>query len=163
MPSVGSIILASMLKMGSYAFVRFSLQLFPDVTIAFVFPIAILCVIMVIYTSMIAYVQNDIKQLIAYSSIAHIGIIVLGTFSLNIEGISGSVFFMLSHGVISGALFIMVGISYDRTNTKLIKEYGGIASVMPKLTIIFAIVLMGSIGLPLTMGFVGESLVYLAF
>ena len=110
MPSVGSIILASMLKMGSYAFVRFSLPLFPDATIAFVFPIAILCVIMVIYASMIAYVQNDIKQLIAYSSIAHIGIIVLGIFSLNIEGISGSVFFMLSHGVISGALFIMVGI-----------------------------------------------------
>lgn len=163
-PSVGSIILASiLLKMGSYAFIRFSLPLFPDATISFMFPIAILCVIMVVYTSMIAYVQDDMKQVIAYSSIAHMGVIVLGTFSLNIEGISGSVFFMLSHGIISGALFMMVGILYDRTHTKLIKDYGGIASVMPRFTIIFVIALMGSIGLPLTMGFVGEFLSLLGF
>ena len=163
-PSVGSIILASiLLKMGSYAFIRFSLPLFPDATIAFILPIAILCVIMVIYTSMIAYVQNDMKQVIAYSSIAHMGVIVLGTFALNIEGISGSVFFMLSHGIISGALFLMVGILYDRTHTKMIKDYGGIANIMPRFTIIFAITLMGSIGLPLTMGFVGEFLSLLGF
>ena len=163
-PSVGSIILASiLLKMGSYAFIRFSLPLFPDATVSFILPIAILCVIMVIYTSMIAYVQNDMKQVIAYSSIAHMGVIVLGSFSLNIEGISGSVFFMLSHGIVSGALFMMVGILYDRTHTKLIKDYGGIASVMPVFTIIFVIVLMGSIGLPLTMGFVGEFLSLLGF
>ncbi|RDU57379.1 NADH-quinone oxidoreductase subunit M [Helicobacter sp. MIT 99-5507] len=163
-PSVGSIILASiLLKMGSYAFIRFSLPLFPDATISFILPIAILCVIMVIYTSMIAYVQNDMKQVIAYSSIAHMGVIVLGTFALNVEGISGSIFFMLSHGIISGALFLMVGILYDRTHTKLIKDYGGIASVMPRFTIIFVIALMGSVGLPLTMGFVGEFLSLLGF
>lgn len=163
-PSVGSIILASiLLKMGSYAFIRFSLPLFPDATISFILPIAILCVIMVIYTSMIAYVQNDMKQVIAYSSIAHMGVIVLGIFALNVEGISGSIFFMLSHGIISGTLFLMVGILYDRTHTKLIKDYGGIASVMPRFTIIFVIALMGSVGLPLTMGFVGEFLSLLGF
>lgn len=163
-PTVGSIILAAiLLKMGSYAFIRFSLPLFPDAAIAFVIPIAIICVIMVIYTAMIAFAQDDIKQVIAYSSISHMGIIVLGTFSMSVQGISGSIFFMLSHGVISGALFMMVGILYDRTHTKMIANYGGIAKIMPKYTLIFAIILMGSIGLPLTMGFVGEFLSLLGF
>lgn len=163
-PTIGSVILAAiLLKMGSYAFIRFSLPLFPDASIAYIIPIGILCVIMVIYTAMIAFVQDDMKQVIAYSSISHMGIIVLGTFSMNSMGLSGSVFFMLSHGVISGALFMMVGILYDRTHTKMINHYGGIASVMPKYTIIFAILLMGSIGLPLTIGFVGEFLSLLGF
>ncbi|RAX54926.1 NADH-quinone oxidoreductase subunit M [Helicobacter sp. 16-1353] len=163
-PTVGSIILAAiLLKMGSYAFIRFSLPLFPDASIYFIIPIAILCVIMVIYTAMIAFAQDDMKQVIAYSSISHMGVIVLGTFSLSAEGVSGSIFFMLSHGIVSGALFMMVGMLYDRTHTKIIAEYGGIAKVMPKFTLIFAIILMGSVGLPLTMGFVGEFLSLLGF
>ncbi|MGX2981990.1 NADH-quinone oxidoreductase subunit M [Helicobacter sp. 23-1045] len=163
-PTTGSVILAAiLLKMGTYAFVRFSLPLFPDASVAFIVPIAILCVIMVVYTALIAFAQDDMKQVIAYSSISHMGIIVLGTFALNVEGISGSVFFMLSHGIISGALFMMVGILYDRTHTKMIAHYGGIARVMPKFTLLFAILLMGSVGLPLTMGFVGEFLSLLGF
>ena len=163
-PTVGSVILAAiLLKMGTYAFVRFSLPLFPDASVAFITPIAILCVIMVVYTALIAFAQDDMKQVIAYSSISHMGIIVLGTFALNVEGISGSVFFMLSHGIISGALFMMVGMLYDRTHTKMIAHYGGIARVMPKYTFIFSILLMGSVGLPLTMGFVGEFLSLLGF
>lgn len=163
-PTIGSVILAAiLLKMGSYAFIRFSLPLFPDASISYIVPIGILCVIMVIYTSMIAFVQDDMKQVIAYSSISHMGIIVIGIFSMSIMGITGSVFFMLSHGIISGALFMMVGILYDRTHTKMINHYGGIASIMPRYTIFFAILLMGSIGLPLTMGFVGEFLSLLGF
>lgn len=163
-PTIGSVILAAiLLKMGTYAFVRFSLPLFPDASIFFMFPIAILCVIMVVYTALIAFAQDDMKQVIAYSSISHMGVIVLGTFALNAEGISGSVFFMLSHGIISGALFMMVGILYNRTHTKIIDYYGGVAKAMPKFTLIFAILLMGSVGLPLTMGFVGEFLSLLGF
>lgn len=163
-PTVGSVILAAiLLKMGTYAFVRLLLPLFPDASVFFVIPIAILCVIMVIYTALIAFAQDDMKQVIAYSSISHMGIIVLGSFAMNAEGISGSVFLMLSHGIISGALFMMVGILYDRTHTKMIAHYGGIAKVMPKFTLLFAILLMGSVGLPLTMGFVGEFLSLLGF
>lgn len=163
-PTVGSVILAAiLLKMGTYAFVRFSLPFFPDASVAFITPIAILCVIMVVYAALVAFAQDDMKQVIAYSSISHMGIIVLGTFALNVEGIAGSVFFMLSHGIISGALFFMVGILYDRTHTKLIAHYGGIARVVPKYTLLFSILLMGSVGLPLTMGFVGEFLSLLGF
>lgn len=163
-PTVGSIVLAAvLLKMGTYAFVRYLLPLFPDASIYFVIPIAILCVIMVIYTAFIAFIQDDMKQVIAYSSISHMGIIVLGTFAMNVEGIGGSVFFMLSHGIISGALFMCVGILYDRTHTKLINHYGGVAHKMPLFTAFFGIILMGSIGLPLTMGFVGEFLSLFGF
>lgn len=163
-PTTGSIILAAiLLKMGTYAFVRLLLPLFPDASVIFIIPIAILCVIMVIYTALIAFAQDDMKQVIAYSSISHMGIIVLGTFALNAQGITGSIFLMLSHGVISGALFMMVGMLYDRTHTKMIAHYGGIANAMPKFTLLFAILLMGSVGLPLTMGFVGEFLSLLGF
>lgn len=163
-PTTGSIILAAiLLKMGTYAFVRLLLPLFPDASVIFIIPIAILCVIMVVYTALIAFAQDDMKQVIAYSSISHMGIIVLGTFALNAQGITGSIFLMLSHGVISGALFMMVGMLYDRTHTKMIAHYGGIARVMPKFTLLFAILLMGSVGLPLTMGFVGEFLSLLGF
>ncbi len=163
-PTVGSIILAAiLLKMGSYAFVRFSLPLFPDASIAFVMPIAIICVIMVIYAALVAFAQHDMKQVIAYSSISHMGVVVLGTFACNVEGISGSIFFMISHGIVSGALFMLVGILYDRTHTKIISHYGGIATIMPRFTLMFAIVLMGSVGLPLTIGFVGEFLSLLGF
>ena len=163
-PTIGSIILAAvLLKMGTYGFLRFSLPLFPDAAVAFMFPIATLCLVMIIYGAMVAYAQEDMKQVIAYSSISHMGVIVLGSFALNIEGISGSIFFMLSHGIVSGALFMLVGMLYDRRHTKLIAEFGGIAQVMPHYASIFALMSMASIGLPLTIGFVGEFLSLLGF
>jgi NADH-quinone oxidoreductase subunit M len=158
-PTVGSVILAAvLLKMGTYGFVRFSLPLFPDASVMYVTPVAILALIMIVYTAMVAYAQKDMKQVIAYSSISHMGVIVLGIFAMNTEGISGSVFFMLSHGIVSGALFLLVGVIYDRRHTKMISEFGGLASVMPNYALIFGIVMMASVGLPLTMGFVGEYL-----
>ncbi len=163
-PTIGSIILAAvLLKMGTYGFVRFSLPLFPDASVYFTPFIATLAIIMIIYTAMVAFAQKDMKQVIAYSSISHMGVIVLGTFALNAEGITGSVFFMLSHGVVSGALFMLVGVIYDRRHTKLMSEFGGLASVMPKYATIFGIILMSSVGLPLTMGFVGEFLSLVGF
>lgn len=158
-PTIGSVILAAvLLKMGTYGFVRFSLPLFPDASVYFMYPIYILAVIMVIYAAMLAFAQKDMKQVIAYSSISHMGVIILGTFALNVEGVSGSIFLMLSHGIVSGALFMLVGIIYERRHTKIMSEFGGLASVMPRYAFIYAIVLMGSVGLPLTIGFVGEFL-----
>ncbi|MCD6212305.1 MAG: NADH-quinone oxidoreductase subunit M [Sulfurovum sp.] len=163
-PTIGSVILAAvLLKMGTYGFVRFSLPMFPDASVMMITPIAILAIIMIIYTAMVAYAQKDIKQVIAYSSVSHMGIIMLGIFAMNAEGISGSVFQMLSHGIVSGALFMLVGVIYDRRHTKLMSEFGGLASVMPKYAVIFGIMLMASVGLPLTIGFVGEFLVLLGF
>ncbi|MDR1555244.1 MAG: NADH-quinone oxidoreductase subunit M [Campylobacteraceae bacterium] len=163
-PTIGSVILAAvLLKMGTYGFVRFLLPLFPDAVVYFLTPVAILSVIMVIYAALVAFAQDDMKQVIAYSSISHMGVIILGTFALNIEGVSGSVFFMISHGVVSGALFMLVGVIYDRRHTKLMSEFGGLASVMPLYAAIFAIVMMGSVGLPLTIGFVGEFLSLIGF
>ncbi len=163
-PTIGSVILAAvLLKMGTYGFVRFSLPMFPDASVMMITPIAILAIIMIIYTAMVAYAQKDIKQVIAYSSVSHMGIIMLGIFAMNAEGISGSVFQMLSHGIVSGALFMLVGVIYDRRHTKLMSEFGGLATVMPKYAVIFGIMLMASVGLPLTIGFVGEFLVLLGF
>jgi NADH-quinone oxidoreductase subunit M len=163
-PTIGSVILAAvLLKMGTYGFVRFSLPMFPDASVLSITPIAVLSLIMIIYTAMIAYAQKDVKQVIAYSSVSHMGIIMLGLFAMNAEGLSGSVFQMLSHGIVSGALFMLVGMIYDRRHTKLMSEFGGIASVMPKFAVIFGIMLMASVGLPLTIGFVGEFLVLLGF
>ncbi len=163
-PTIGSVILAAvLLKMGTYGFVRLSLPIFPDASVAAILPVAILSLIMIIYTAMVAYAQEDIKQVIAYSSISHMGVIVLGTFAMNVEGIAGSIFLMISHGIVSGALFMLVGNIYDRRHTKLIKEFGGLASVMPKYATIFGIMLMASVGLPLTIGFVGEFLSLLGF
>jgi len=163
-PTIGSVILAAvLLKMGTYGFVRFSLPMFPDASVLSITPIAVLSLIMIIYTAMIAYAQKDVKQVIAYSSVSHMGIIMLGLFAMNAEGLSGSVFQMLSHGIVSGALFMLVGMIYERRHTKLMSEFGGIASVMPKFAIIFGIMLMASVGLPLTIGFVGEFLVLLGF
>ncbi len=158
-PTIGSVILAAvLLKMGTYGFVRFSLPLFPDASVYFVTPIAILGLIMIIYTAMIAFAQEDMKQVIAYSSISHMGVIILGIFALNAEGLTGSIFLMLSHGIVSGGLFMLVGVIYDRRHTKIISEFGGLAKIMPKYAVIFAIMMMGSVGLPLTIGFVGEFL-----
>ena len=158
-PTVGSVILAAvLLKMGTYGFVRFSLPMFPDASVMYITPVAILALIMIVYTAMVAYAQKDMKQVIAYSSVSHMGVIMLGIFAMNAEGISGSVFFMLSHGIVSGALFLLVGVIYDRRHTKLMSEFGGLASVMPNYALIFGIMMMASVGLPLTMGFVGEYL-----
>ncbi len=158
-PTVGSVILAAvLLKMGTYGFVRFSLPLFPDASVAAITPVVILAIIMIIYTAMVAYAQKDIKQVIAYSSISHMGVIILGTFAMNVEGIAGSVFLMLSHGIVSGALFLLVGVIYDRKHTKLMSEFGGLAKVMPIYATIFVVITMASVGLPLTIGFIGEYL-----
>ena len=163
-PTIGSVILAAvLLKMGTYGFVRFSLPMFPDASVMMITPIAVISIIMIIYTAMVAYAQKDIKQVIAYSSVSHMGIIMLGIFAMNAEGIGGSVFQMLSHGIVSGALFMLVGVIYDRRHTKLMSEFGGLASVMPKYAVIFGIMLMAAVGLPLTIGFVGEFLVLLGF
>jgi NADH-quinone oxidoreductase subunit M len=163
-PTIGSVILAAvLLKMGTYGFVRFSLPLFPDASIYFMIPIAIIAVIMVIYAAMVAYAQEDMKQVIAYSSISHMGIIILGTFAMNAEGITGSIFLMISHGIVSGALFMLVGVIYDRRHTKMMSQFGGLASVMPTFATIYGIMLMASVGLPLTIGFVGEFLSLMGF
>ena len=163
-PTIGSVILAAvLLKMGTYGFVRFSLPMFPDASVLSITPIAVLSLIMIIYTAMIAYAQKDMKQVIAYSSVSHMGIIMLGLFAMNAEGLTGSIFQMLSHGIVSGALFMLVGMIYERRHTKDLSEFGGLASVMPKFAIIFGIMLMASVGLPLTIGFVGEFLVLLGF
>ena len=163
-PTIGSVILAAiLLKMGTYAFIRFSLPLFPDASVYYMYPIAVLAIIMVIYTAMVAYAQKDVKQVVAYSSVSHMGIIILGTFALNVEGISGSIFLMLGHGVVSGALFLLVGVIYDRRHTKLMSEFGGLASVMPRYATIFGLMMMASVGMPLTINFIGEFLSLLGF
>ena len=163
-PTIGSVILAAiLLKMGTYAFIRFSLPLFPDASVFFMYPIAILAIIMVIYTAMVAYAQKDIKQVIAYSSVSHMGIIIIGTFALNVEGVSGSIFLMLGHGVVAGALFFLVGVIYDRRHTKIMSEFGGLAHSMPRYATIFGIMMMASVGMPLTINFVGEFLSLLGF
>ncbi|WP_373000723.1 NADH-quinone oxidoreductase subunit M [Sulfurimonas sp.] len=163
-PTIGSVILAAiLLKMGTYAFIRFSLPMFPDASVFFMFPIAVLAIIMIIYTAMVAYAQEDVKQVVAYSSVSHMGVIILGTFALNVEGVTGSIFLMIAHGVVSGALFLLVGVIYDRRHTKMMSEFGGLASVMPRFATIFGIMMMASVGLPLTINFVGEFLSLLGF
>jgi len=163
-PTIGSVILAAiLLKMGTYAFIRFSLPMFPDASVALMTPIAIIAIIMIIYTAMVAFAQKDVKQVVAYSSISHMGVIIIGTFALNVEGISGSVFLMIAHGVVSGALFLLVGVIYDRRHTKIMSEFGGLAHVMPRYATIFGLMLMASVGLPLTINFVGEFLSLLGF
>ncbi len=163
-PTIGSVILAAvLLKMGTYGFIRFSLPLFPDASVMMMIPMGILAIIAIIYTAMIAYAQEDIKQVIAYSSVSHMGVIILGIFALNVEGIGGSIFLMISHGIVSGALFMLVGVIYDRRGTKMMSEFGGLATVMPMYATVFGIMLMASVGLPLTIGFVGEFLSLLGF
>ena len=158
-PTIGSVLLAAvLLKMGTYGFVRLCLPLFADASVQLYGILCTLGAIMVVYTALIAYAQDDMKQVIAYSSISHMGVIILGIFSLNSIGIAGAIFLMISHGIVSGALFLLVGMIYDRRHTKLIAEFGGLAHVMPRFALIFGVILLGSIGLPLTIGFVGEFL-----
>ena len=158
-PTAGSVILAGvLLKMGGYGFLRFSLPMLPDASVYFAPMVMWLSVIAIVYTSLVALVQDDMKKLIAYSSVAHMGFVTLGIFSLNHQGIEGAVFQMISHGVISAALFLCVGVVYDRMHTREISRYGGIVNNMPKYATVFMIFMLGSVGLPGTSGFVGEFL-----
>ena len=159
-PTAGSVILAAiLLKMGGYGFLRFSLGMFPLASEYFVPLIFALSVIAIIYTSLVALMQDDMKKLIAYSSVAHMGFVTMGIFTFNKQGIEGSMIQMLSHGLISAALFLCVGVLYDRTDSRLIKSYGGLVHVLPKYSFVFMIFALGTLGLPGTSGFVGEFLV----
>ncbi|MFZ5719990.1 MAG: NADH-quinone oxidoreductase subunit M [Pseudomonadota bacterium] len=158
-PTAGSVILAGiLLKMGGYGFLRFSLPMFPDASDLFAPLVFALSVIAVIYTSLVAFRQTDVKKLIAYSSVAHMGLVTMGIFSGNAEGEQGAIYQMLSHGVISGALFLCVGVIYDRMHTREISFYGGLVTRMPMYAAVFMLFTMGNVGLPGTSGFVGEIL-----
>ncbi len=162
-PTAGSVLLAAiLLKMAGYGFIRFSLGLFPNASEYFVPMIYILSLIAIIYTSLVALMQEDMKKLIAYSSVAHMGFVTLGIFTMTQQGIEGSIFQMISHGLVSAALFLSVGVIYDRMHTRLISSYGGIVSIMPKYAILLMIFVLGSIGLPGTSGFIGEFLILLS-
>ncbi|MES2337430.1 MAG: NADH-quinone oxidoreductase subunit M [Pseudomonadota bacterium] len=158
-PTAGSVILAGvLLKLGGYGFLRFSLPMFPEASAALVWLIFGLSAIAVVVTSLIALVQSDMKKLIAYSSVAHMAIVTIGLFAFNRQGIEGAMVVMLSHGLVSGALFLCVGVIYDRLHTREISRYGGLAITMPRYAVLFLLFTMASIGLPGTSGFVGEFL-----
>jgi NADH-quinone oxidoreductase subunit M len=159
-PTAGSVILAGvLLKMGTYGLMRFNLPLFPEASRELAPLIAFLSVIGIIYGSLVAMVQPDMKKLVAYSSVAHMGVVVLGIFSFTDKGMQGALYQMLNHGISTGALFVIVGMIYDRRHTRLIAEFGGLANVMPVYSTLFLIVTLSSIALPLLNGFVGEILV----
>ena len=161
-PTAGSVILAGvLLKMGTYGLVRFCLPLFPTATFEFMPYIAILAVIGIIYGALVSMVQPDLKKLVAYSSVSHLGFVVLGIFALNEEGMQGSVIQMINHGLSTGALFLLVGMIYDRRHTRMIKDFGGLARTMPVYATFFMIVMLSSVGLPGLNGFVGEFLILL--
>src|SRR3954447_17431516 len=161
-PTAGSVILAAiMLKMGTYGYVRFAIPLFPNAAEKFTPMMATLAVIGIIYAALVAMVQEDVKKLVAYSSVAHLGFVMLGVFALNQQGVAGGMLQMLNHGVSTGALFLIVGFIYERRHTRLITDFGGLAKQMPVFAVIFMIVTLSSIGLPGTNGFVGEFLVLL--
>jgi NADH-quinone oxidoreductase subunit M len=161
-PTAGSVILAGiLLKMGGYGFLRFSLPMLPQASEVFTPLIFALSVIAVIYTSFVALAQQDMKKLIAYSSVAHMGFVTAGLFTLTLQGLSGAMFQMLSHGIVSGALFLCVGVVYDRVHTRLIDRYGGLVHRMPIYAAVFMLFTLASVGLPGTSGFVGEFLVML--
>jgi len=159
-PTAGSVILAGvLLKMGAYGFLRFSLPMLPIASENLSWLMFGLSVMAVVYTSLVALAQTDMKKLIAYSSVAHMGVVTIGIFTINVQGISGALFQMLSHGIVSGALFLCVGVVYDRIHTREIARYGGLADRMPAYALLFMLFTMASIGLPGTSGFVGEFLV----
>ena len=159
-PTAGSVLLAAiLLKMAGYGFIRFSLGLFPDASLYFVPLVYTLSLIAIIYTSLVALMQEDMKKLIAYSSVAHMGFVTLGIFTMTQHGLEGSIFQMISHGLVSAALFLCVGVVYDRLHTRLINRYGGLVSIMPKYAIVFMVFTLGALGLPGTSGFIGEFLV----
>jgi NADH-quinone oxidoreductase subunit M len=158
-PTAGSVILAGiLLKMGGYGFIRFSLPMFPDASHDFAPLIYALSIIAIIYTSLVALMQEDMKKLIAYSSVAHMGFVTMGLFSMTAQGIEGAMFLMVSHGLVSGALFLCVGVVYDRMHTRQIAAYGGLVHRMPLYAAAFMVFTLANIGLPGTSGFVGEFL-----
>jgi NADH-quinone oxidoreductase subunit M len=161
-PTAGSVILAGvLLKMGTYGFVRFNLPMFPESTERFVPLVFTLSVIAIVYGAMVCMVQPDMKRLIAYSSVSHMGFVMLGMFALNAQGVQGSILQMVNHGLSTGALFLIVGLIYDRRHTRLISELGGLSKVMPVYAVLFAIVMLSSMGLPGLNGFIGEFLILL--
>jgi len=159
-PTAGSMILAGiLLKMGGYGFLRFSLPMFPDASVYFAPMIFTLSVVAVIYTSLVALAQSDMKKMIAYSSVAHMGFVTVGIFTMTEQGIAGAMFQMISHGLVSAALFFAVGVVYDRLHTREIDAYGGVADSMPRYAVFFMLMMLASVGLPGTSGFIGEFLV----
>ena len=161
-PTAGSVILAGvLLKMGGYGFIRFSLAMLPDASHYFGPLVYTLSIVAIIYTSLVALVQQDMKKLIAYSSVAHMGYVTIGVFAANQQAVEGAIFQMLSHGVVSGALFLCVGVVYDRLHTREIARYGGLVNNMPKYAFAFMVFMLASVGLPGTAGFVGEFMVLL--
>ena len=162
-PTAGSVILAAiLLKMGGYGFIRFSLPMFPVASEKFAPLVFTLSVVAIVYTSLVALAQEDMKKLIAYSSVAHMGFVTIGIFSLTQQGIEGAIFQMISHGLVSGALFLCVGIVYDRMHTREIAAYGGLVHRMPAYALVFMVFTMANVGLPGTSGFVGEFLTLLS-
>ncbi len=158
-PTAGSVILAGvLLKLGGYGFIRFSLPMFPQASADFAWFVFALSMVAVVYTSLVALVQHDMKKLIAYSSVAHMAIVMVGLFAFNVQGLEGAVIIMLSHGLVSGALFLCVGVIYDRLHTREIDRYGALSNNMPYYAVFFLLFTMASIGLPGTSGFVGEFL-----
>ncbi|HIJ37520.1 MAG TPA: NADH-quinone oxidoreductase subunit M [Rhodospirillaceae bacterium] len=161
-PTAGSVILAGvLLKMGGYGFLRFSVPMFPLASHDFAPMVFTLSIVAVIYTSLVALVQEDMKKLIAYSSVAHMGFVTIGIFSIQLQGIEGAIFQMLSHGLVASALFLCVGVVYDRMHTREIARYGGLNSRMPAYAVVFMLFTLASVGLPGTSGFVGEFMVLL--
>ncbi len=159
-PTAGSVILAAvLLKFGGYGFLRFSLPMFPDATVLFTPLIYALSIIAIVYTSLVALAQEDMKKLIAYSSVAHMGFVTVGTFTLTVQGIEGAIYMMLGHGVVSAALFLIVGVVYDRMHSRDIEAYGGLVHRMPAYAFAFMVFMLASVGLPGTGGFIGEFLV----
>ncbi|MFQ5498666.1 MAG: NADH-quinone oxidoreductase subunit M, partial [Candidatus Zixiibacteriota bacterium] len=159
-PTAGSVILAGvLLKMGTYGFIRICLPMFPEATAAYLPYICALSLIAIIYGALVAMVQKDVKSLVAFSSVSHMGFIMLGLFVLNLQGLEGAVLQMVNHGISTGALFLLVGMIYERRHTRLIADFGGLARAMPVYSTVFMIVMLSSIGLPLTNGFVGEFLI----
>jgi NADH-quinone oxidoreductase subunit M len=158
-PTAGSVILAAvLLKMGTYGFLRFAMPLFPDALTRFLPFLGVLALIGIIYGGLMALIQKDVKSLVAYSSVSHMGLIMLAVFALNVEGIQGGVYQMLNHGLSTGALFLCVGILYERAHTRLIKDFGGVSKQMPVFAAFFLICMLSSVGLPGLNGFVGEIL-----
>jgi NADH-quinone oxidoreductase subunit M len=161
-PTSGSVILAGiLLKLGVYGFLRFSLPFFPLASYFFTPLVYSLCVIAIVYTSLTAIRQTDLKRIIAYTSVAHMNLVVLGLFSFNQIGILGAIIQSLSHGFVASALFLLIGVVYDRHHTRMVKYYSGLAHVMPIFSVIFLIFTMANIGLPGTSSFVGEFLLFL--
>ena len=159
-PTAGSVLLAAiLLKMAGYGFIRFSIGLFPVASEYFVPFIFVISLIAIIYTSLVALMQDDMKKLIAYSSVAHMGFVTLGLFTFTQQGVEGGIFQMISHGIVSAALFFSVGVVYDRTHSRRINDYGGLVNVMPKYSILLMVFTLGSLGLPGTTGFIGEFLI----